>query len=35
MDKLRPFAWSPTENRYYSLSNELSRGFSEGKKLTR
>lgn len=34
MDKLRPFAWSPADNRYYSLSDELGRGFSEGRKLT-
>lgn len=31
VEKMRPFCWTPADNRYYSLGEDLGRGFSVGK----
>ena len=31
VEKIRPFAWTPADNRYYALGDDLGRGFSLGK----
>jgi flavin reductase (DIM6/NTAB) family NADH-FMN oxidoreductase RutF len=33
VEKMRPFCWTPAENRYYALGDDLGQGFSLGKKL--
>ncbi len=31
VEKIRPFCWAPSDNRYYALGEDLGRGFSIGK----
>lgn len=31
LEKVRPFCWAPAENRYYSMGEDLGKGFSLGK----
>ncbi len=32
-EKIQPFSWAPSENRYYALGDDLGKGFSIGKSL--